>query len=148
MEQGNKGGFQKSHGDRPEERERKEWEQVNFIVSEDGTLGVTITKLPLFRPVYTIQVGTPVKGEKRVTRNLSVRTEGKGKIVLTPVNTEALVALILKAQEWILQDRQTREDEIIHTAQEREARRGIPDREFRKTGKTERNREKRRSHRE
>lgn len=120
--------------------EKKAWETGATFKSDDGTMEVKVNVLRLFRPVYSLQVCGANGG-----RFLRITVEGKGQIEIVPINTITLERLIRDAEDWVKDDRQKREDEIIAEYQAREAKRFDHDKkEPRHTGKTEKNRERRR----
>ncbi len=120
-----------------EDKERKKWEVGASFKAEDFEVHVNV--LRLFRPVYSIQITGP--GASRFIR---VNIEGQGKVVVKPIIMGDLALLVQQAEAWILSDRQTREDEIIEQKVGKETRfDGNGVKEPRKTGKTERNRERR-----
>jgi len=121
-----------------EEKERKKWEVGASFKAEEFEVHVNV--LRLFRPVYSIQITGPA-----ASRFIRVTIEGQGKVALKPMQLGDLSLLVQQAEAWILTDRQTREDEMIEERIGKETRfdgKGI--KEPRKTGKTERTREKRR----
>jgi hypothetical protein len=120
-----------------EEKERKKWEVGASFKAEDFEVHVNV--LRLFRPVYSIQITG--SGASKFIR---VNIEGQGKVTLKTMQVGDLSLLIRQAEAWILSDRQAREDEIIEERIGKETRfdgKGV--KEPRKTGKTERNRERR-----
>ncbi len=124
-----------------EEREKKSWEVGIVVKSETGDLEVHVNVLRLFRPVYSLQITGPA-----ATRFLRVNIIGQGKVELKELNTYTLEGLIREAETWILNDRQAREDEIIAAQIERDTKSSEygKGKEPRRTGKTEKTREKRR----
>jgi hypothetical protein len=75
---------------------------------------------------------------------LRVTIQGQGRITVQPIATGELVRLLDEAQEWIRADRQKQEDVFIARAMEKEAKFDKGKVEHKHTGKTEKNRERRR----
>lgn len=124
------------------ESTKPQWETVKKITQEGVDLEVTINKLALFRPIYSMHIGG-TEGKKY----LRVFAKGQGKVEVTPVNLEQLCIMVREAEEWIRQDRQKREDEIIAFQQKREEKFDRGKKEEKRTGKTEKNRNKHREER-
>jgi hypothetical protein len=121
------------------EREKKTWETATVLKGEKG-LEVRVNVLRLNRPIYSIQVG----GEDG-SRFLRVVINGQGKITVEAIDVDTLSKLIRDAEEWVREDRQKREDEIMVIKLEKETKAAnYGKKEVKRTGKTERNRDRKR----
>lgn len=119
--------------------EKKIWEKATIIKGASGAVEVHVNILRLPRPLYSLQVCGA-----EASRFLRVEARGQGSITVKCVDPEELTAAVKEAIAWIQNDRQALEDEIIANAQKRESRFDRGKVEQKKTGKTERNRERKR----
>jgi hypothetical protein len=84
----------------------------------DG-LCVTVQKLPLRWPRYSIAVGI-ARDANYVARYMPVRVTGKGKLVLVNPVSQVLTNLMVEAEEYILSELQYLEDLVIEARQSQE----------------------------
>lgn len=119
----------------------KEWEHVKSF--QDGICLVRVTMIPGFRPRYSIQIGR-ANEDGGIIQFFGVFIDTKlSKCALRESIAESLSTLIKQAEAWILEQCQTREDEILEAKIQKEeasANQGKPS--VKHTGKTERDRVK------
>ena len=124
--------------DRAELKKRIEWVQDKIFL--DGQLAVIVKKLPFFRPKYSIEIGTMVND--RPMRFINIETSGTGRIEMKSI-TVSLQNLVMQAEQYILEEAQKTEDIAMAYKIEKEQRSmGYGKQETRVTGKTERDRQK------
>lgn len=132
----------------PETTEKKKpevsWEHAALFQEQNGKmegLAVRVQKLPLRFPRYSLEVGRVRDGKFQRYISPQVRVES-GQVNLTPLNLEALNRLIAEAEHFIYTQMQTTEDDEQMRRAAKERRFGGNGREVRHTGKTERERRK------
>lgn len=132
------------HNDKQQhDKPKVEWVHATEFVA--GNLIVIVKKLPVNRPKFSIEVSYKLdsNGTTKNVRFIPLRTTGQGKIQVETVSQD-LVKLMQQAEEYVLNEAQKAEDIYIAYKIVREQRwmnKGKP--ETRTTGKTQREREKR-----
>ncbi len=118
-------------------RTMREWERG--AVFKDGIFQVGVNVLRVKIPMYSIQIGTEMKDSDRIKPHIPVHTELQDDLSVSveSLDTEILLALIAQANDWIVEDAKQHFQEMIQSWQKKNSKR-YP----RKTGKTEKNREK------
>jgi len=125
-----------NRGDRP----KVDWEDAKSFTDDDTGLTVRVRKLPLYHPRFNFEIGqmVPERDGKPAYFGRFLRTNfGPGG--LQPLNADALVRLIAKAEVFVVEEMQVIEDKIAADKMLAEKRRASP---TMRLGKTERDREK------
>lgn len=123
-----------------QQKKRIEWVQDKIFQKDGSKLAVIVKKLPFHRPKYSLEIGTMIEG--RLMKFVNVESHGMGRIEINSVK-HILVELITSAEEYILSESQKAEDITIAWKIEREqAALNQGKKETTRTGKTERERQK------
>lgn len=120
------------------------WQPEKTFHDVASNLVVKIQKLPLYRPLYSYEVGRMNKDSKFIRFLYSEAVVALGKVALRGLDTEALVKLIAEAELYIHEKMQAREDQVLASREERELRQVNGKQETKHTGKTAKKKEKNR----
>ena len=120
---------------------KKEWERGTLLSEGIFVVGVTVLRLRV--PMYSIQVGTAMKNDaERIKPHIPVRTELQDDLSVSveSLETDVLTRLLVQANDWIVEDSKAHFHKMIQDWQKKNNKR-FP----RKTGKTEREKNKHKS---
>jgi hypothetical protein len=125
-----------------------EWKDVHRI--ENDGIVVRVQRFGDFKPKYSIELGK--QRDDRLMRFVPIFTDAdNGRAEIAP-KSKLLPGMILEALDWIKDDAQSFEDKRIERQLEgyrrEDERNGTAPRRTRRTGKTARNKEKRRARQE
>jgi hypothetical protein len=133
---------------RAPQKPRTDWTHVKDV--QRGEVVVRISSTGGFRPRFSISIGrlvAPLSGtEDRHVPHLGVFVEGQGTLNLRAPVALAIGEAVQEAEGWILNECQRSEDQILEDRVKKETKQanaGKPPTKH--TGKTEREREKRRN---
>lgn len=124
-----------------QQRPMNPWLAVKTF-ERDG-IAVLVEKQEGFRPRYSVKIGR--KRDGKFAPFLPVRLEAQGKVTIHRVH-ETVKNLLTEAEDWIHNEAQLHENDILESKIANEmkgANHGKP--KVRVTGKTQRNRDKRKS---
>lgn len=99
------------------DRPRVEW-VVDKSFEKDG-ITVQVTKLALRRPRYSVSVGRTM--EHGTSKNMALRSEGKGQISILKVSV-TVYELLCEAEDYVQSELQYAEDQWVETQQHFEDR--------------------------
>lgn len=134
------------------QRAKIEWTHVKDI--ERGGVVVRITSSGGYRPRYSMAVGrllplpagAPEGTEPRFTQHIGVFVDGQGTLNLRSPMALAIGEAVQEAEGWILNECQKTEDSILEDRVKKETKQANFGKPVTKaTGKTEREREKRKN---
>lgn len=117
---------------------------ITAKVFSKGGLTVRVEKLEGWKPRYRLRLGALNERDEFISSILMrLSGEGRGKVEIKRVH-ETLASLVVEAQDWVHNEAQYHEDQVMDqriTRELKQAYQGKPN--VRMTGKTQRNREKR-----
>lgn len=99
------------------DRPRVEW-VLDKSFEKDG-ITVQVTKLPLHRPRYSVSVGRTM--EHGTSKNMALRSEGKGQIAILRVSI-TVYELLGEAEDYVQSELQYAEDQWVETRQFHESK--------------------------
>lgn len=100
-----------------------EWEHAIDFHDEDSGMVLRVRELTgVYKPIYSYELGR-ANADKKFSRHFAVQLEivnGIVSIRSNSVDFKAMDKLVQQANQWVLDSRQVREDEIMQEKRDRE----------------------------